>query len=303
MEPTGNTAPLMDHLKSWPQYLLPGHLLSRLMQGITRIRARGFKNAFTTWFVKHFSVNMDEALESDPLAYEHFNAFFTRALKPGARPLVEGRYDIACPVDGTVSQAGPIDDDRIFQAKGHDYSLTQLLGGAEKHAADFRDGNFATLYLSPRDYHRIHMPIDGTLREMVHIPGRLFSVNAATTRMVPGLFARNERVVALFDTAAGPMAMVMVGAIFVGSIETVWSGVVTPPAGRVVRRWRYDKDAQPLQLARGEELGRFNMGSTVIVLFGREAIDWADSITPEATVRMGQRLATRRLAQVPNQEN
>jgi len=299
MEPTGHTTPLIDYLKSWPQYLLPGHLLSRLMQGITRIRARTFKNAFTTWFIKQFRVNMEEALEPDPHAYEHFNAFFTRALKPGTRPLVDGPYDIACPVDGTVSQAGSIDDERIFQAKGHDYSLLQLLGGSEKRAAAFRNGSFATLYLSPRDYHRIHMPIDGTLREMVHIPGRLFSVNAATTRMVPSLFARNERVVAVFDTAAGPMAMVLVGAIFVGSIETVWSGMVTPPAGRVVRQWRYEDGGNPIRLARGEEMGRFNMGSTVIVLFGHEAIDWAASITPDASVRMGQRLATRRLAQTP----
>lgn len=300
MEQETNAAPLGDYLKAWPQYLLPGHLLSRVMHAVTRIRYRPFKNAFTDWFAGRFQINMGEAQEPDPHNYEHFNAFFTRALKPGSRPVVDGPYDVACPVDGTVSQIGRISDDRIFQAKGHDYSLAQLLGGSEKRAAAFQGGSFATLYLSPRDYHRIHMPLDGTLREMVHVPGRLFSVNAVTARMVPGLFARNERVVALFDTEAGPMAMVLVGAIFVASIETVWSGVVTPPAGRVVRQWRYDKGQEPLQLARGEEMGRFNMGSTVIVLFGPQAIDWARDLAADTPLRMGQRLATRRLTQAPN---
>lgn len=301
-QPADTPVPLKDYLKTWPQYLMPGHLLSRLMQGLTRIRWAAFREPFTDWFVERFQVNMEEAQEPDPHAYEHFNAFFTRALKPDTRPLVDGPYDIACPVDGAVSQAGAIEDGRLLQAKGHDFSLVQLLGGSEKRAAPFQAGSFATLYLSPRDYHRIHMPLDGTLREMVHIPGRLFSVNAATARMIPGLFARNERVAAIFDTAAGPMAMVLVGAVFVGSIETVWSGVVTPPAGRVVRRWRYDDGAQPIQLARGEEMGRFNMGSTVIVLFGPQALDWADSIQPAAAVRMGQRMGTRRLAGTNNQQ-
>ncbi len=297
MEPTNNDAPLGDYLKAWPQYLLPGHLLSRIMQAVTRIRYEPFRNAFTDWFIGRFQIDMDEAQEPDPHKYEHFNAFFTRALKSGARPVVNGPYDVACPVDGAVSQIGRIQDGRVFQAKGHDYSLVQLLGGSEKRAAPFQGGSFATLYLSPRDYHRIHMPLDGTLREMVHVPGRLFSVNGVTARMVPGLFARNERVVALFDTEVGPMAMILVGAIFVASIETVWSGVVTPPAGRVIRQWRYDKSDEPVHLARGEEMGRFNMGSTVIVLFGPEATDWADNLAAETRVRMGQRLATRRLGQ------
>jgi phosphatidylserine decarboxylase len=298
--PAGNPVPLLDYLKTWPQYLMPGHLLSRLMHGLTRIRWAAFREPFTDWFVDRFQVNMAEALEPDPHAYEHFNAFFTRALRPDARAVVDGPYDIACPVDGAVSQAGPVEDGRLLQAKGHDFSLLQLLGGSDKRAAPFQGGSFATLYLSPRDYHRIHMPLDGTLREMVHIPGRLFSVNAATARMVPGLFARNERVAAIFDTAAGPMAMVLVGAVFVGSIETVWSGMVTPPAGRVVRRWRYDGKEQPVHLARGDEMGRFNMGSTVIVLFGPHALDWAESIQADAPVRMGQRLGTRRLAGNPD---
>ncbi len=291
-----NGTPVTDYLKSWPQYLLPGHLLSRIMQGITRIRYRPFKNALIDWLVRNYGVNMDEAVQSDPHGYDHVNAFFTRALKPEARAIADGPYDIACPVDGAVSQAGRIEEGRIFQAKGHDFGLLELLGGSEQRAAPFQGGSFATLYLSPRDYHRIHMPLDGTLTEMVHIPGRLFSVNAVTTRMVPGLFARNERVAALFDTAAGPMAVVMVGAIFVGSIETVWSGVVTPPAGRVVRRWRYDKGGEPTRFARGDEIGRFNMGSTVILLFGPQAIDWTSGVIPDTAVRLGQRLATRRIA-------
>jgi len=302
-QPADTPVPVMDYLKTWPQYLMPGHLLSRLMQGLTRIRWAPFREPFTDWFVRRFQVDMDEAQEPNPHAYEHFNAFFTRALKADARPLVDGPYDIACPVDGMVSQAGRIEDGRLFQAKGHDFSLVALLGGSEKRAAPFQDGSFATLYLSPRDYHRIHMPLDGTLREMVHIPGRLFSVNAVTARMIPGLFARNERVAALFDTAAGPMALVLVGAVFVGSIETVWSGVVTPPAGRVVRRWRYDASGEAIHLARGEEMGRFNMGSTVIVLFGPQALDWSDAIRPEAAIRMGQRLGTRRLSGAPHTGN
>jgi len=285
------SASFIDYLKALPQYLMPGHLVSRLIHAFTRQRHVGIKNRFTDWFVKHFNVNMEEALESDPHAYENFNAFFTRALKPGARPIVESENELACPVDGAVSQARPIEGGRIFQAKGHDYSLEQLLGGSAERAGPFEGGSFATIYLSPRDYHRIHMPITGTLREMVHVPGRLFSVNPATTRVIPGLFARNERVVSIFDTAVGPMAMVKVGAVNVGSVETVWAGEVTPPAGRVVRSWHYEGD-EAIALQKGEEMGRFNMGSTVIVVFGPEAVEWSDAIQPGAPVQLGQLLAT-----------
>jgi phosphatidylserine decarboxylase len=284
-------ASLVDYLKALPQYLMPGHLVSRVIHAFTRSRNTTIKNRFTDWFVKHFRVNMEEALESDPHAYENFNAFFSRALKPGVRPIVEGKGALACPVDGAVSQARAIEGGRIFQAKGHDYSLEQLLGGSAERAAPFHGGSFATIYLSPRDYHRIHMPLAGTLREMVHVPGRLFSVNPATTRVIPGLFARNERVVSLFDTAVGPMAMVKVGAVNVGSIETVWAGEVTPPAGRVVRSWHYD-GGEAITLEKGEEMGRFNMGSTVIVVFGPGAVEWSDAIQPGAPVRLGQLLAT-----------
>ncbi len=284
------SASLIDYIKALPQYLMPGHLVSRFIHAFTRLRHPGIKNRFTDWFIKHFKVNMDEALESDPHAYVNFNAFFTRELKPGARPIIEGEETLACPVDGAVSQARAIADGRVFQAKGHDYSLEQLLGGSSERAAPFQGGSFATIYLSPRDYHRIHMPITGTLREMVHIPGRLFSVNPATTRVIPSLFARNERVVSIFDTAVGPMAMVKVGAVNVGSIETVWAGQVTPPAGRVVRAWHYDGD-EAITLQKGEEMGRFNMGSTVIVVFGPGAVAWDEAIQPGASVRLGQCLA------------
>ena len=286
-------ASLVDYLKALPQYLMPGHLVSRMTHAFTRIRHPGIKNRFTNWFIGHFKVNMDEALVSDPHGYEHFNAFFTRELKPGVRPIVDRAEQLACPVDGAVSQACPISDGRIFQAKGHDYSLEQLLGGSPERARPFLGGSFATIYLSPRDYHRIHMPVTGTLREMVHIPGRLFSVNPATTRVIPGLFARNERVVCLFDTAVGPMAMVNVGAVNVGSIETVWAGEVTPPAGRTVRSWHYEGE-QSVTLEKGTEMGRFNMGSTVIVVFGPDAVDWAEEIQPGSPVRLGQLLATAR---------
>jgi phosphatidylserine decarboxylase len=285
------SASLIDYLKALPQYLMPGHLVSRLIHAFTRQRHVGIKNRFTDWFVKQFKVNMEEALESDPHAYENFNAFFTRALKPGVRPIVEGENALACPVDGAVIQARPIEDGRIFQAKGHDYSLEQLLGGSAERAAPFQGGSFATIYLSPRDYHRIHMPITGTLQEMVHVPGRLFSVNPATARVIPGLFARNERVVSIFDTAVGPMAMVKVGAVNVGSVETVWAGEVTPPAGRVVRSWHYEGD-EAITLQKGEEMGRFNMGSTVIVIFGPQAVEWSEAIQPGAPVRLGQLLAS-----------
>lgn len=284
-----------DRLKAWPQYIVPGHLISRLTHAVTRIRNVRFKNAFTDWFVRTFKVDLSEAQISDPHGYEHFNAFFTRALQPQARPIVSGRFEIACPVDGAVSQAGTIEDGQIFQAKGHRYSLTELLGGSAKRAAPFQEGAFATLYLSPRDYHRIHMPLGGQLREMVHVPGRLFSVNNATVKVIPGVFARNERVVSIFDTAFGPMALVKVGAINVGSIETVWAGEITPPAGRVVRTWHYPLAGEgAISLERGDEMGRFNMGSTVIVLFARDAIEWVSTLQPGVAVRMGSLLARRK---------
>jgi len=249
-----------------------------------------FRRLFTPWFIRHFNIDMDQAREPDWRQYENFNQFFTRELKDNARPIQGDEKSLICPVDGCVSQAGTIQADRIFQAKGHDYSLAALLGGESSCTTSFTDGEFATLYLSPRDYHRIHMPVDGKLLEVIHVPGRLFSVNPATARTIPSLFARNERVICIFETAAGPMAMVLVGAIFVASIETVWQGVITPPAGREIRRWDYrEKD---IVLKKTQEMGRFNMGSTVILLFGKNRLVWDEKIKAAVPVQMGQQLGT-----------
>jgi phosphatidylserine decarboxylase len=280
-----------DHWRHLLQSLLPQRLLTRLVYRLARVRTPWFKNALIHHFARQFSVNMAEALERNPRIYPDFNAFFTRALQPGARPIAPDDRVACCPVDGAVSQIGMADADALVQAKGQTFSLTALLGGDEERARLFLGGAFATLYLSPRDYHRIHMPLAGRLREMTHIPGKLFSVSPLTTRKVPHLFARNERVVTLFDTPAGPMALVLVGAINVASIETVWAGAITPPLGATVRRWDYPPNgAGAVRLDKGAEMGRFNMGSTVIVLFGPGAVRWERDIKPGATVRMGQRL-------------
>jgi len=280
-----------DRLRNLPQYLLPQRLLTRLTYRLTRVRTPWFKNALIQQVARKFRVNLSEALEPNPRAYPDFNAFFTRALKPGARPIAPGDRVVCCPVDGAVSQIGLAESDTLLQAKGRSFSLTALLGGDTERARLFQGGAFATLYLSPRDYHRIHMPLAGRLREMDHIPGKLFSVSPLTTRMVPDLFARNERVAALFDTPAGPMALVLVGAINVASIETVWAGAITPPLGKTIRNWSYPPNGDgAVRLDKGAEMGRFNMGSTVIVLFGQEAVRWEQEIQPGATVRMGQRL-------------
>ena len=286
-------AGLVDYLKALPQYLLPHHALSRLLGKLTHARSRGFKNWFINNFARLYKLNMDEAVSADADDYEHFNAFFTRALKPDARNFIGGEEIISSPVDGAISQLGRIEQGRVFQAKGRSYSVVELLGGDERLAAQFEDGEFATIYLSPRDYHRIHMPISGKLEEMVHVPGRLFSVNPATARVIPRLFARNERVVSLFNTEAGPMAMVMVGAIFVASCETVWAGEITPPAGKKVRSWDYRQASDATNLAKGEEMGRFNMGSTVVMLLPKGSCAWDESVQPGAKVVMGQVLAKR----------
>ncbi|WP_375740423.1 archaetidylserine decarboxylase [Pseudomonas boanensis] len=273
------------------QYLLPHNLLSRLAGCIAECRVPWFKNAFTTWFAKRYQVNLSEAVVEDPQGYEHFNAFFTRALKPGARPLDRTPGAILCPADGAISQVGSIEHGRIFQAKGHSFSVLELLGGDAERAAPFMGGEFATVYLSPKDYHRVHAPLGGTLREMVYVPGRLFSVNQTTAENVPELFARNERVVCLFDTERGPMAVVLVGAMIVASIETVWAGLVTPPK-RELKTFSYDEQARaPITLEKGDELGRFKLGSTAIVLFGPDQISWAEGVWPGSQVTMGQLMA------------
>jgi phosphatidylserine decarboxylase len=283
--------PLSDRLRNLPQYLLPQRLLTGITHWLARISTPWIKNLLIRRFIAHFKVDMSEAAESDLRHYRDFNHFFTRALRKGIRPLAEGQRVLCCPVDGTVSQVGSIADNLLLQAKGCLFSLTRLLGGDEQRACAFRDGDFVTLYLSPRDYHRIHMPTAGQLRQMIHIPGKLFSVSPLTTRVVPEVFARNERVVTLFATAAGAMALVLIGAINVASIETVWAGVITPPLGTAIRAWDYpEAESAAVNLDKGAELGRFNMGSTVILLFTQGAIRWNSQIGAGVHVRMGQRL-------------
>ncbi len=270
------------------QYILPHHALSKMMSKLTHCENKIWKNLFIKQIIKHYGVNMNEALEQDINTFKSFNHFFTRELNSNVRPLTTTPNAIACPADGTVSQAGKINDGDIFQAKGKNFTVTELLGGDSKRAEPFNNGVFTTIYLSPKDYHRLHMPLTGTLREMVHIPGRLFSVNTATTNSVPGLFARNERVAAIFDTDAGPMALVLVGAIFVSSIETVWHGVVTPPSITSVRSWQYQENAPVLKI--GEEMGRFNMGSTIIVLLAKNKAEWDSNFTAEKVVKLGEHI-------------
>lgn len=271
------------------QYLLPHHLLSRLAGCLANCTRSWVKNPFINWFVGHYKVDMSQALEENPTAYSSFNDFFTRALKADARPLDTTPGGILCPADGTISQLGKIEHGRIFQAKGHSFSVTELLGGNPVHAAAFQGGEFATVYLSPRDYHRVHMPFTGTVTEMIYVPGRLFSVNQTTAENVPELFARNERVVCLFDTEVGPMAVVLVGAMIVASVETVWAGLVAPPS-RQLRTNEYGQAAP--SVARGEEMGRFKLGSTAIVLFGPNVASWQAELKTGSAVSMGQLMGT-----------
>ncbi len=286
------SASWLDYLKSWPLVILPHQLLSRLVRYVTRCPTPWLKNLLIRRFITTFDVDMGEAELAEPAAYPDFNSFFTRALRAGIRPMPEQADAVACPVDGSISQFGNIASNRLLQAKGSSYSLEALLGGETPLADRFLDGSFITLYLSPRDYHRIHMPADGTLLQTTYIPGRLYSVAPHTTRAVPGLFTRNERLVCLFDSVHGPMAVILVGAIFVSCMETVWSGVVNPRMGMTPHKISYGQaDGDRVWLARGEELGRFNMGSTVILLFARNRIAWSENLASAATVRTGNPLA------------
>lgn len=276
------------------QHLLPQHLLSRLMYRLARVESAPLKAWMIRAYVHLVGVDLSPAEQPDLSAYPHLNAFFTRALRPAARPLDPSPDAVLSPVDGTISQIGTIVDGRIIQAKGHDYSVSDLLGGNGESTQRFDRGSFATIYLSPRDYHRIHMPLAGDLSEMRYLGGRLFSVNQTTAEQVPGLFARNERVLCLFDTDAGPMAVILVGAIFVGGIETVWEGEVTPARSELnARRWDYTGQTPGVHLGRGDEMGRFNLGSTVILLFPAGAVTWDGALAPGVQVRMGQRIGTR----------
>ena len=279
---------MSDRIAVLPQYFLPKQALTLLAGHVASARWGTWTTALIRRFVQHYRVNMDEAPNSDIASYATFNDFFTRALKPGARPLAQA--DLVCPVDGAISQLGAIAADQIFQAKGHCYSTTALLGGDSAMAALFQHGHFATLYLSPRDSHRIHMPCDGTLRSMVHVPGSLFSVNPTTARGVPELLARNERVVCLFDSPAGPFAMVLVGATIVGSMATVWHGQVNPPRRGVLRQWDYQPGA--VTLRQGEEMGRFLLGSTVVMLFPAGPLQFNARWAPEGGVRLGEAMAS-----------
>lgn len=263
------------------QYPLPHHALSRLTGKFAQCDNPWVKNTLIKAFIKRFNVDMSQALEPDPTAYATFNDFFTRALKADARPLGDG---ILSPADGTLSQYGRLQAGQLVQAKGHTYSAQTLLGGETALAEEFLGGSFATVYLSPRDYHRVHMPVTGTLREMIYVPGRLFSVNQATADYVPGLFARNERLVCIFDTEQGPMAMVLVGAMIVAAIETVWSGQVTPLSGDPQRM----QFGQPITLAKGAEMGRFKLGSTVVMCFAKP-VNFAER-PPATMVSMGESL-------------
>ncbi|WP_199774842.1 archaetidylserine decarboxylase [Pseudoalteromonas sp. T1lg48] len=278
----------LDKVKIALQYAMPKHGVSRLVGKLAAAKAGKLTTALIKLFIKQYKIDMSEALHEAPEHYQTFNEFFTRPLKPGIRPLAEDADIVAHPVDGAISQLGDILDGQLVQAKGHYYSLQALLGGKEADAEPFWGGKFATIYLAPKDYHRIHMPVDGTLKRMIYVPGDLFSVNPLTAQNVPNLFARNERVVAIFDTEIGPLAMVLVGATIVASIETVWAGTVTPPAGKDVFSWDYPSTGdRAVHLKKGEEMGRFKLGSTVVLAWGANQADFLSTQAPETVTRMG----------------
>jgi phosphatidylserine decarboxylase len=281
---------MLPPLSVLSQYLLPKQAMTAFGGLVAGWRGGAVTTAIIRRFIARYGVEMRDAEQPDPAAYATFNEFFTRALRPLARPLAQA--ELICPVDGSISQFGPIEaGGQIFQAKGHQYSAAALLGGDEALAASFDGGSFATLYLSPKDYHRIHMPCAGTLKRMVHVPGALFSVNPTTARGVPGLFARNERVVCVFDTTYGPLAVVLVGATIVGSMATVWHGVVNPPRPGHLRAWRYDEGAT-IRLAQGEEMGRFLLGSTVVLLWPAGTWRFNPAWTAGGAVKLGEAMAT-----------
>jgi phosphatidylserine decarboxylase len=279
---------MSDQFKVFLQYCYPKQLLTALMGKLANTRGGARTHGAIRWFIQRYGVNMAEAANPSIESYATFNEFFTRPLRADARPLVAAPW--LCPVDGAISQFGAIERDQIFQAKGHHYSTTALVGGDATLAAQFEDGHFATIYLSPKDYHRIHMPCAGTLTRMIYVPGDLFSVNPVTARGVPGLFARNERVVCVFTTPHGPFIQVLVGATIVGSMATVWHGVVNPPRPGVVRS--YDYADKPVNLAQGAEMGRFMLGSTVVLLFPKNTVQFNPAWAPAGAVRMGEMMAT-----------
>ena len=285
----GPAVSFWDKVLTLPQYLIPQHFLSVIMCRLTRSKVVWFKKGFIHFIVAKYKVNVSEAKQTDLAHYASFNAFFTRELRAGVRPIAKGDDVLVSPVDGAISQLGDIEDNQIVQAKGRQYSVLELLGGDVELAQQFEQGQFATIYLSPKDYHRIHMPLTGTLKQMRYIPGKLFSVNPRTARAVPALFARNERVVTVFDTAQGPIVMVLVGAIFVGSMETIWQGQITPPYGKQIQDWHYEGE-QAITLQKGQEMGRFNMGSTVVLLLPKGMKSWQSELKAAMPVQLGQAL-------------
>lgn len=281
---------MVDRIKVLPQYVLPKQALTSLAGRVAGAKGGAMTTRLIRWFVDKYGVNMDEAANPDIASYASFNEFFTRPLKEGARPLANA--DFVCPVDGAISQFGSIDEHKIFQAKGHTFTTAELVGGDNKLAGQFAHGCFANLYLSPKDYHRIHMPCDGRLTNMIYVPGALFSVNPTTARGVPGLFARNERVVCVFESEQhGRFVMVLVGATIVGSMATVWHGVVNPPRLPKVFEWNYE--SRPVVLKKGEEMGRFLLGSTVVMLFKKGTIGFNGEWAPERAVRLGEVMGNR----------
>jgi len=272
------------------QYLTPQHALSRLAGFIAENKQAWFKNRLIQWFIKQYDVDMSIAEEPDPTQYSHFNDFFTRPLAAGQRPIDADEDSVVSPADGCVSQLGAIKQGRIFQAKGQEYSLLELVGGNSEVAKPFQNGHFATIYLSPKDYHRVHSPLAGKLLSMIHVPGDLFSVNETTAENVPRLFARNERVVCVFATDKGKMAVVLVGAMVVASIETPWAGLITP-VKKQVRQWDYQhSDDNNLVFAKGDEIGRFKLGSTAIVLMDEQFDEWEEELAAQTPVKMGEKI-------------
>lgn len=278
---------MSDRIKVLAQYLLPKQALTVLAGKLANLRGGRLTTAVIRWFIQRYGVDMGEAAAPDIASYATFNDFFTRPLRGGMRPLAQA--DLICPVDGAISQFGRIERNHIYQAKGHRYSTTALVGGDRDLAAGFENGHFATLYLSPKDYHRIHMPCDGRLTQMIYVPGSLFSVNPATVRGVPALFARNERVACVFDSPHGPFVLTLIGATIVGSMATAWHGTVNPPRSREIRKWRYG-DGE-VSLAQGDEMGRFQLGSTVVLLFPQCGLQFNPEWAPLRGVRLGETMA------------
>ncbi len=285
---------MWDHIKTLPQYILPQHWLSSCMYRATRWRWPVWKDFIIGQIIRIYDVDMQIAEQSDPRSFSSFNEFFTRALKKSERPVDTTAHSICSPVDGAISQIGSIGEDVILQAKDKYFSLNSLLANDTNAATQFANGRFATIYLSPRDYHRIHLPIEGKLLKMTYVPGDLFSVNEATSKAVDNLFARNERLICLFETELGLMAVIFVGAIFVGGMETVWQGEVTPAAKREIRIWDYSNSSNiKTNFSKGEEIGRFNMGSTVVLLHEKSGIEWSETLQAGATIQMGQLIGSK----------